>query len=95
MPYIRTKWQDHVVQNPRTYSEVTNANGTVTLNPAPGEVLQRGTAQSATNFNNIEDALQALYVAFDMLSTINYALYRAQQKQIENLETATATLAGS
>lgn len=57
MAYNRTKWQDHVVERPRTFTEVTNADGSVTHTPAPGEVLQQGTPQSATNFNNIEDAL--------------------------------------
>jgi len=92
MAYKRTKWKDHVVEHPRTFTEVINENGTVTHNPAPGEVLQQGTPQSATNFNNIEEGLQHISVAYDMFSTIAYALYRAQQKQIENLETATSAM---
>lgn len=92
MAFNRTKWQDHVVERPRTYTEVTNSDGSVTHTPAPGEVLQQGTPQSATNFNNIEDALQHLSVAYDMLFSITQAQLRAQADRIEALETATAAL---
>ena len=86
MAYDRTKWQDHVVERPRTFTEVTNSDGSITVTPAPGEILQPGTPQSATNFNNVEDALQNLNVAYDMLYTIMYATIRAQAKQLETLE---------
>ena len=92
MAYNRTKWQDHVVESPRTFTEVSNADGSVTHTPAPGEVLQQGTPQSATNFNNIEDALQHLSVAFDMYFTITQAQLRAQADRIEELEAQTAAL---
>ena len=29
MAFNRTKWQDHVVERPRTFTEVTNADGSV------------------------------------------------------------------
>lgn len=86
MAYDRTKWQDHVVERPRTFTEVANSDGSITVTPAPGEILQQGTPQSATNFNNVEDALQNLNVAYDMLYTIMYATIRAQAKQLETLE---------
>lgn len=92
MAYKRTKWQDHVVERPRTFTEVTNSDNSVTLNPAPGEVLQQGTPQSATNFNNIEDQLQYLSVAYDMLFCITQATIRAQADEIETLKAANAAL---
>lgn len=95
MAYKRTRWLDHVVERPRTFTEITNADGSVTHTPAPGEVLQQGTPQSATNFNNIEEALQNLSVAFDMLSTINYALLRANELRTETLETQVEALTES
>lgn len=70
MAYKRVMWKDHVVERPRTYTEVANSDGSKTLNPSPGEVLQQGTPQSATNFNNGEEALLHYSVAFDMLVTI-------------------------
>lgn len=86
MAYNRTKWKNHSVVRPQTYTEVTNADGSVTHTPAPVEVVMQGTPQSAENFNNIEDALQNLCVAFDMLATITDAIIRSQQNQIEEMQ---------
>ena len=92
MAYPRTKWTDHVVENPNTYKETANGDGTVTHEPAYGEVVQQGTPMSAGNFNNIEEALQHLSVAYDMLFSITQAQLRAQADRIEELETATSAL---
>jgi hypothetical protein len=54
MAYQKTTWKDHVVQYPNRYTEVT-AGGYVTETPAPGEIIQQGTPQSASNFNNNEE----------------------------------------
>lgn len=86
MAYNRTRWFDHATERPRTYTQVTNPDNSVTLNPAYGEVIQEGTPQSATNFNNIEDALQHLYVAYDMMTTIVQAQMRALTKRVAELE---------
>lgn len=88
MPYKRTKWRDHVVERPRTFTEVNNPDGSVTHNPAPGDVLQQGTPQSATNFNNIEEGLQHTAVAFDWL----YCIMQAQAREITTLKEQVATL---
>ncbi len=58
MTYNPTTWQDRVVQNPNTYTETTNADGTITLTPAPGTVTQQGTPLSAANLNNLETQYQ-------------------------------------
>ena len=75
MAYKRTKWQDHVVERPKTYTEATNDDGSITLTPAPGEILQQGTPISATNLNNGEEALLHFSVAFDTACAI--ALHHA------------------
>ena len=59
MAYEKTVWKDHVVERPKTYRMVENADGTVTLVPVPGQVIQQGTALNAENLNKIEDALEA------------------------------------
>lgn len=92
MAHKRTKWVDQVDARPNTYQEVINDDKTVTHVKAFGETIQKGTPISATNLNKLEEALQHYAVAFDMLLTINYALSRAQQKQIDDLEAATAEL---
>lgn len=57
--YGRKYWQDHVTQYEDRYREVTNADGTITHIPVEGEVIQEGTPQNATNFNNLETGVFA------------------------------------
>lgn len=95
MAYKRIKWQDHVVERPRTYTEVTNSDGSVTHTPSPGEVLQQGTPQSATNFNNIEEGLQHFSIAMDMLYTITQAQMRDKDDRIAALEEKVSALSGA
>lgn len=57
MAYEKTVWKDHVVERPKTYRMVENADGTVTLVPETGQVIQQGTALNAENLNHIEDTL--------------------------------------
>ncbi len=91
MAYNRTSWKDHVVERPRTYTEATNDDGSKTFTPAPGEVLQQGTPQSATNFNNLEEGILHFSVAFDWMFTI----MQAQAREITTLKEQLETLAAS
>lgn len=50
--YIPVLWQDRIVQYPRRVSVVDLGNGIKEWTPEPGEIAQRGTPQSATNFGN-------------------------------------------
>ena len=61
--YNQTHWQDHVVEHPLRREVVKNDDGTVDLKRAEGEVIQQGTPQSATNFNNAENGIQDAHVA--------------------------------
>lgn len=56
--YSKTEWKDHVVQYPDRRKITDNGDGTSTVEKAVGEVIQQGTPQSATNFNNMEDGIQ-------------------------------------
>ena len=95
MAYDRTNWKDHVVERPRTYSKTTNSDNTETFTPSPGEVIQQGTPQSATNFNHLEEGLQHYAVAFDMLLTIYQAEMRQARADIATLQEHVAALSGS
>lgn len=57
MTYVKTEWVDRVVEKPNTFGLVENSDGTITLTPAPGQVIERGTPINAENLNKIEDAL--------------------------------------
>lgn len=95
MAYNRTLWLDRSVQRPRTYTVTVNEDGSITLTDAPGTVHETGTPLSATNFNNVENALQDLAVAFDYWTTIAQAEQRALRDRIEQLEQALTALASS
>ena len=88
----RIVWKDHVVERPRTFSEVSNSDGTKTLNPAPGEVKQQGTPMSAKHFNTMEEAIQHIANAYDMMVTLYQAELRDAKKSIAALEAKVKTL---
>lgn len=90
----RINWKDHVVERPRTYTESVNSDGSKTYIPAPGEVIQQGTPQSATNFNAMEEALQHICIAYDMLLTIGQAELRSAKAEVETLKAQVAALGG-
>ncbi len=69
--YIPVFWKDRIVEFPRRVSVVNLGNGLSEWAPAPGEELQKGTQQSATNFGNmdfgcLENALIAGYVGMNL-----------------------------
>ena len=47
-------WQDRIVERPRTFTLQNNADGTITLIPAPGTIVQAGTPVNAGGLNGIE-----------------------------------------
>ena len=86
----RIQWEDHV-RDSKAYSMTKNGDDTVNLTPA-GNVLQQGTPQSATNFNTMEEALQHMCNAYDLMATIYQAELRDASNKIEALEKKVATL---
>lgn len=54
MAYNRTVWKDRLVQRPNTFTISNNPDGTVTLVPVPGTVMEPGTAINAAAMNKIE-----------------------------------------
>lgn len=64
--YNRRIWQDSVRDPERTYKMTNNADGTVKMEPA-GKVLQEGTNQSSENFNNMEDGIHDVSMAFGII----------------------------
>lgn len=91
MAYSPINWKDHVVERPRTYKEVANSDGSKTFTPAPGEIIQQGTAQSATNFNHMDEGIQDNQIA-EKLMLIAHML---NDDRIADLETATVQETGS
>lgn len=47
-------WKDHVVEYPDRYTEIDLGGNLRKIEAAPGEVVQQGTPQNATNFNTMD-----------------------------------------
>lgn len=59
--YVKTNWLDHIVENPFAFLETANPDGTISLEPKPGEILQQGTPVNARNLNHMEDGIFLMY----------------------------------
>lgn len=91
--YEPTYWKDEVVENPYRYKETQNSDGSIEHVPDPGEVLQEGTEQSATNFNHME---QGILEAHE-ISAEAVRMLKSVMRKVEGLdgEKVTVTLTNS
>lgn len=64
--YEWTRWIDHVTNPNNLFRYVDNGDGTVNLTPA-GEVIQQGTPQDQTHFQNLENGVVDAETAAAML----------------------------
>lgn len=69
--YNQTHWLDHVTEFPRRRKITDAGDGYSTVEKAQGEVIQQGTAQSATNFNNLENGVQDAHIAAAIIGWAN------------------------
>ena len=76
MSYEKTIWKDRVVEKPNTYRSVENSDGTITLYPITGQVIEKGTPVSAANLNKIENGIVELNEKLDT---------NANNKEVEEL----------
>ena len=90
----RIGWKDEVVEHPHRYTEVVNGDGTIEHNPAPGETIQEGTPQSATNFNKMDEALQHICIAFDEMQMTMQAQLRTAEDEIATLKAQVEAIGG-
>lgn len=81
MAYNRKQWLDHVVEYPNRYTETPAGGNMVTEIPAPGEIIQQGTPQSASNFNNLEEGVVEANEMSDYLAM----LLAAQRRNLDAL----------
>lgn len=57
MPYSKTTWKDRSVEKPLTFTMVNNPDGTITLTPSEGTIVEPGTAITSALLNNMEDGI--------------------------------------
>ncbi len=60
MSYQKTVWKNREVERPRTYNIQENEDGTITLIPAEGAIIEPGTPITAQVMQNIEDGIEVL-----------------------------------
>lgn len=72
--YNQTYWLDHVTEYVDRFKEVTNGDGSITHTPVTGEIIQQGTPQNQTNFNNIEMELQDQHIFNRFMAVFGKAL---------------------
>lgn len=58
MAYEKTIWKNREVERPRTFEKVENPDGTITLVPAEGNIIEEGTPIIAENMNKIEQGIK-------------------------------------
>ena len=81
MSYNRTYWQNHVTQYENRYTRTQNEDGTENLLPVDGEILQQGTPQNKTNFNNLEEGILAAHE----LAAENARVILFHERDLKNL----------
>ena len=91
--YIPVFWKDRIVQYPRRVSVVDLGNGVKEWTPAPGEIHQKGTQQSATNFGNEDMGI----LEGNLIAATNAIHLRLIQESVDDLrgQILTATLTNS
>lgn len=82
MAYKKTLWKDRVVEKPNTYRSVENPDGTITLYPITGQVIEKGTPVSAANLNKIENGIVELNEQLDKKA--NEVDLNVERKRIDN-----------
>jgi len=88
--YPWQNWLDHVTDPSNLFTVVDNGNGTWTITPA-GTVMQQGTPQDQTHFNNMEGGILDAHAAASLL--LNFA--RQTGWRVDALEDATVQEVGT
>lgn len=66
--YKQTEWQDRVTEFEDRFRVTDNPDGSKTHIPVEGEIIQVGTPQNQTNFNNMENGIQDVTLAQQILA---------------------------
>ena len=70
--YKQTEWQDRVTEFEDRFKVTDNPDGSKTHTPVEGEIIQVGTPQNQTNFNNMENGIQDATMAHQILAWANF-----------------------
>ena len=67
LSYNMTNWKDYITQYKDRYNLVKNSDGTTTLVPVTGTIIQAGTPVDANAMNNMEMGIKNLYLNLDQI----------------------------
>lgn len=67
LSYNMTNWKDYITQYRDKYNMIKNSDGTTTLVPITGTVIQAGTPVDAAAMNNMEQGIKNLYLNLDQV----------------------------
>jgi hypothetical protein len=57
LPYSKTTWKDRSVDSPLRFTMTDNGDGTITLVPQEGTIIEPGTPITSALLNNMEDGI--------------------------------------
>lgn len=83
--YERVNFKNHIVENPRTYNFTDNPDGTKTMEPAPGNIIQQGTPLNAENLNRMDAGLYNLDAYTGEPEELDDMFLKNQTKAINDL----------
>jgi hypothetical protein len=95
MAYNKRTWTDRTVERPLTYILQDNGDGTHTLIPSEGSIIQTGTPITAANMNAIENGLSDASASVDDAHSridSNDSKIAIHESEINTLQTDTASL---
>ncbi len=93
--YKQLEWQDRVTEFEDRFTEKNNPDGSITHVPYEGEIIQVGTPQNQSNFNNMEKGIQDATLAAQFYAWGSLHQQRRDTEFVQDTETGImdATLA--
>lgn len=91
MAYTPTEWKNREVENPRTFQLQNNLDGTTTLIPKEGNVIEAGTPIIAETMNKIEQGIEEAHNGLSEIGDVTQELETHKADYIHHTGYANAT----
>lgn len=86
MAYKKQTWEDRQVENPLTFTQTNNLDGSITLTPYPGAVQNEGSKMSAERFNHMENGIYDNSIRIGEIGTYSTQEGKTGKKWIDGKE---------
>lgn len=91
MAYKTINWKDHVVEHPLRRSIKETESGLYIVKPEVGETIQKGTKQSAQNFNHMDEGILDSHIAAQIMLQSQLHASDSFNKKLDEYEASEAT----